>query len=371
MNPSPSPMKALLLAIFLVGIGFVVGYGFQSSANQNRNLSSTPTPAPAQAPIVKALQASPDAKKLALTANFDNSDKAGLWIFDIKSKNANYYPSPIGWQDFVVGWKNPESLLIERERIPRGAAEATGGMYSVPVNDGKTDPENWTLHSPKLARGEKLISGFYSPDGVLHLKTRNEPKTIWRVENDKATRLDQSALAYGQNRVTRNGNQDSLFVVRDISPTDSRQALFRVENRKSTQISEPIEDLSWSYVAPSGKHFLIAREVEEEWLWTLYDIVGNSIREVKEAPIPSDVISVYWSQDEKRILGAAGDKLWIIDIPSLRCTQLGTRTGWNSDDATWIDSQTIGVASNGKLWSLEVPSGRETLLWTFPKEFWQ
>jgi hypothetical protein len=371
MNAATSPLKALLLAIFLVGIGIVVGYGFQSSANQTRNAAPTPTPIPTQAPIVKALQASPDSKKLAFTATFNNTDKAGLWIFDINSNVANYYPSPIGWQDYVVAWKNPDSLLIERERIPRGAAEATAGMYSLPIKNGETDPEEWTLHSPKLPRGEKLISGFYSPDGVLHLKTRNEPKTIWRVKDDKAEKLDQSTLAYGQNRATKDGKQNSLFVVRDISAADSRQALFRVENGKTTQISEPLEDLSWSYVAPSGKHFLIAREADEEWVWTLYDIVGNSIRRIKEAPVPSDVISVYWSPDEKRILGAAGEKLWIIDTPSLKCTQLGTRSDWYSDDSTWIDNQTVGVASSGKLWSIKVPSGQESLLWTFPKEFWQ
>jgi len=371
MNSSPSPLKALFLAIFLVGIGFLVGYGFQSSANQQRNALPTPTPVSKQAPLVKALQASPDGQKMALTATYSNSDKAGVWIYDFKTKKTNYYSSPLGWQDYVVGWKNSQSLLIERERIPRLAVDATAGLYSAPVTDGKTDAENWKLYSPTLPRGEKLISGFYSPDGVLHLKTRHEPKTIWRVEGEKAIRLDDSAMAYGQNRVARSGKQETLFVVRNMSITDSRQALFRVENGVTTQISQPFEDLTWSYVAPSGKQFLIAKQDDEEWAWTLYDIEAKSIRKVKDGLIPSDVISVYWSRDEKRILGAAGDKLWIIDIPSLKCTQLGTRSDWSTDDATWIDDQTVGVASDGKLWSVDAQTGKDTLLWTFPDQFWQ
>lgn len=369
MNSTVSPVKALLLAIFLVGIGFFVGYGFQSRANEQRNSASNNSNNNRQAPIVKAFHASPDSQKLALTAVFSGSNKAGVWIYDLKTNVANNFASPAGWQDYVVGWKNPDSLLVERERIPRLVADATAGMYAAPVVDGKTSDDQWTPFKTHLKSSEKLISGFYSPDGVLHLKTRREPKTIWRIEDDQAVKLDNSNNAYGQNRVTRINNKNILYTVRDISDIDSRQALFRVENGAATQISQPFEDLSWSYVAPSGKQFLIAQQGDEEWIWTLYDIEAKSIKEIKSAGVPSDVISVYWSPDEKHILGAAGDKLWLIDIPSLTCKQLGMRDSWSSDDATWIDNQNVGIAAGGKLWKVDLATGKETALWEFPEQF--
>ena len=367
-----SPFKILALALFLVGIGFLVGFGFQSRASQqanngNGNGGAKATPTPAPAPVVRTMQAAPDATKLAITATFANSANAGIWILNLQTRQTTYSASPAGWQDYVVSWKDNATLLLERERIPRPAAEATGGMYEAPVSEGETREDQWSFVTPKLPRGDRLISGFYGTDGDLHLKTRSEPKAIYRVEGDAARKLDDSAFAYGQNRVV-NG---SLFVVRDLSPRDSRQALFRVQGGAARQISPPLEDVAWSYVAPSGKSFLTAREEVENWVWTLYEIGENGLKKVREAPIPLDVISVFWSPDEKRILGAAGERLWNIEMPLLRATPLGSRTDWSADDVAWIGNSAVAVASQGEIWRVDVPSGKTDSLWKFPREFWK
>jgi hypothetical protein len=142
---------------------------------------------------------------------------------------------------------------------------------------------------------------------------------------------------------------------------------------KARQISPAWDDVVWSYVSHSGRQIIVSRidENEVDWNWTLYRITPQGVGQIKNARVPADVISVYWSRDEKRVLGAAGEKLWIIDVPSLKTTQLGPKTTWKADDATWIGPQNaVAVASGGEIWRVEVPSGKAVRLWRFPVQFW-
>ena len=374
--------RALILGGALLGTGFFVGLGFQSRATeQARNgprASVTATPAPA--PLVKGLRSSPDGRLLAFTGIYNNYGRGSVWIVDLKTKRARAANSPTGWQDYVAAWRNDgRALLLEREKIPRPASKAKAGIYSAPVDVASLssgEPQNIT---PPLPRGEKIVSGLYAPDGTLILKTRSDPKTLFRVEgqgeNARAVAIDRATITYGQNRPVKIGKRTVYYVVRDLDKEPDKVALFRVENAKAKQIS-PIWDeseITWSYVSPSGKQLLLARnEGELDWQWTLYNIEGNSVKQLKTAVVPGDVITVYWSPDEKSIVGAAGEKLWLISLPDLKTTQIGTRGDWNADDVTWIGNQdAVAVAAGGELWRVEVPSGRANKIWRFPDNYWK
>jgi len=72
------------------------------------------------------------------------------------------------------------------------------------------------------------------------------------------------------------------------------------------------------------------------------------------------------------VLGSSGDKLWLIDIPTLKTKQLGTRADWRADDAAWLNrEQAVVVAAGGVLWKVRVPDGTATQLWRFPTEYWK
>ena len=188
--------------------------------------------------------------------------------------------------------------------------------------------------------------------------------------------FDRAAVTYGQNRAVKIGDRTVYYVVRDLDTGKAdKVALFRVENARATQISPAWDEseIVWSYVAPSGRQLLLARyEGEEDWQWTLYNIEAKTVKKIKTAVVPGDVITVYWSPDETQIVGAAGEKLWLIRVPDLQATPLGTRTDWNADDVTWIgDKNAVAVAAGGELWRVEVPSGQATKVWRFPDEYWK
>ena len=374
--------RALVLGIALLATGFFVGLGFQSRAAQQARTApataATPTPAPA--PLVKGLRSSPDGRLLAFTGIYNNYGRGSVWIVDLKTKRARATASPAGWQDYVAAWREDgRALLIEREKIPRPTAKAKAGIYSTPVDGASLsmgEPENRT---PNLPRGEKIVSGLYAPDGTLILKTRSDPKTLFRIEgkgdSERAVSIDRAAITYGQNRAVKVGNRLLYYVVRDIDNQPDKIALFRVENARARQISPAWNEseIAWSYVSPSGKQLLLARaEGETDWQWTLYDIENAGVKKVKTAVVPGDIVTVYWSPDEKQILGAAGEKLWRISIPDLGATQLGARADWNADDATWIgDQSAVAVAAGGELWRVDVPSGQAEKIWRFPNEYWK
>lgn len=374
--------RALILGGVLLATGFFVGLGFQSRATQQTRTGPTAqtTATPAPAPLVKGLRSSPDGRLLAFTGIYNNYGRGSVWIVDLKTKRARAAASPAGWQDYVAAWRaDGRALLLEREKIPRPAAKAKAGIYSAPVDTASLstgEPENIT---PPLPRGEKIVSGLYAPDGTLILKTRNDPKTLFRVEgkgkNQRAVAVDRAAVTYGQNRPVTLGKRTIYYVMRDLEKQPDKVALFRVENARAQRIS-PVWDESeivWSYVSPSGKQLLLARyEGESDWRWTLYNIENESVKKIKTAVVPGDVITVYWSPDEKRIVGAAGEKLWLISLPDLKATQLGTRSDWNADDVTWLGNQNaVAVAADGELWRVEVPNGQAEKVWRFPDNYWK
>ena len=374
--------RALVLGGALLATGFFVGLGFQSrAAQQARSAPATAaTPTPAPAPLVKGLRSSPDGRLLAFTGVYSNYGRGSVWIVDLKTKRARATASPAGWQDYVAAWRGDgRALLIEREKIPRPAARAKAGIYSTPVDGASLSTGEPADMTPNLPRGEKIVSGLYAPDGTLVLKTRSDPKTLFRVEGkgeaERAIRIDRAAITYGQNRAVKVGNRTLYYVVRDIEKRPDKVALFRVENARAKQISPAWNEseIAWSYVSPSGKQLLLARaEGETDWQWTLYNIEAQSVAKLKTAVVPGDVVTVYWSPDEKRILGAAGEKLWLISMPDLKATQLGTRADWNADDATWIgDQNAVAVAAGGELWRIAVPTGQAAKIWRFPDEYWK
>ncbi len=374
--------RALVLGGALLATGFFVGLGFQSRAAQQARsapvTAATPTPAPA--PLVKGLRSSPDGRLLAFTGIYNSYGRGSVWIVDLKTKRARATASPAGWQDYVAAWREDgRALLVEREKIPRPAAKAKAGIYSTPVDGASLstgEPEDLT---PALPRGEKIVSGLYAPDGTLVLKTRSDPKTLFRVEGagagGRAIPVDRAAVTYGQNRAVKIGARTVYYVVRDIDKQPDKVALFRVENARARQISPAWneDEIVWSYVAPSGKQLLLARaEGELDWQWTLYNIEGDGVKKRKTAVVPGDVVTVYWSPDEKQILGAAGEKLWLISIPDLKATQLGARADWNADDATWVGNQSaVAIAAGGELWRVTVPTGQAEKIWRFPNEYWK
>ena len=374
--------RAVVLSGVLLATGFFVGLGFQSRATEQARSApnAKPTATPAPAPLVKGLRSSPDGRLLAFTGIYNNYGRGSVWIVDLKTKRARAAASPAGWQDYVAAWQGDgRALLIEREKIPRPAAKAKAGIYKAPVDGASlsmSEPQNMT---PALPRGEKIVSGLYAPDGSLILKTRSDPKTLFRVEGTgKAARaipIDRAAVTYGQNRAVKIGTRTVYYVMRDIEKQPDKIALFRVENAKARQISPAWneEDVIWSYVSPSGKQLLLAGyEGDEDWKWTLYNIEANTVKRLKTAVVPGDVITVYWSPDEKQILGAAGAKLWLINLPDLKATALGARSDWNADDVTWIgEEKAVAVAAGGELWRVDVPSGTASQVWRFPNEYWK
>ena len=370
--------RALILGGALLVTGFFVGLGFQSRAAQQARSAPTAQPAtpPPPAPLVKGLRSSPDGRLLAFTGIYNNYGRGSVWIVDLQTKRARATASPVGWQDYVAAWRaDGRALLLEREKIPRAAAKAQAGVYLAPVDGASLsagEPQNIT---PDLPRGQKIISSLYAPDGTLVLKTRSDPKALLRVAGKQTFPIDRAAVTYGQNRVVQIGKRTVYYVVRDIQNQPAKLALFRVENSKARQIS-PVwdaDEIVWSYVSPSGKQLLLARnEGESDWQWTLYNIEANAVKKLKVAVVPGDVITVYWSPDEKQILGAAGAKLWLISVPDMKVKQLSARADWNADDATWINHQSaVAVAANGELWRVEVPSGNATKVWRFPDEYWK
>jgi hypothetical protein len=184
--------------------------------------------------------------------------------------------------------------------------------------------------------------------------------------------VDEAGRKLLQHRPVKVGNQTEFLTVRDAPNGDGSLALYRVRNGQSRQISPNWNDVSWTYVAPSGRSLILARSIGDDWEWTLFDIETNSVKERKTATIPGDVIAVYWSPDEKTVLGVAGEKIWKIVVPSLEVDAIGTRTDWNADDAAWLDDgKFAAIAAAGELWRVDVESGTAEKFWRFPAQFWK
>jgi len=374
MRQGPPLAGSLLLGVGLVALGFVVGYGFHSRAAQNAAKTSAPiTSLRTSPPLVKGLHSSPDGSLLAFTGVWDRSSHAGVWVVNPRTGRARVTPSPLGWEDFVSQWRaDGRALLTEREKIPRATAEAKAGLFQTSVDRAtlsSSEPQDVT---PPLPSKEKLVSGTFAPDGSLLLKTRREPKSLFLANGGSARLIDRSPNSYGQNRAVRQSGRTVIYAVRDVAK-GAGVALYRIESGHTTALSPPLEGVSWSYVSPSARWLVVARENSDtgDFEWTLYAIESKGVRELKRQTVPSDAISVYWSPDEKQILGAAGQKLWSIAVPSLKVRQIGAKSNWNADDASWIGNQNaVAIAASGTLWRVDVGSGKAKEVWKFPSQFW-
>ena len=390
--------RVVFLAAILLGLGFVAGYGFQS--RQRVEVMPTPTPqptktddetAPSLAPVVKGLRVRPNDRLLAFAGIYDGSQRAGRFVFDLQTRRMSVEETPVGWQDYVVQWSDDGGkILFEREKIPRPVAEASGGLYqetirAAPLASAKSSPlpnaenaqtrreEPLGLAGGAAPPGEKIIAGQWGPGGLI-IKTRREPKALYLMRDQNAVPLDQAGLTYYQNRaILENGNL-ALYVIRNLPGSREKFGLFRVQNNKAKPLSPVFENVSWAYIAENARWMIVCHPSQNgnNWRWELYSIAPNAAKLVKTAQVPSDVIVVYWSPDFKHVLGSSGDKLWLIDIPTLKTKQLGTRADWRADDAAWLNrEQAVVVAAGGILWKVRVPEGTATQLWRFPAGYWK
>ena len=401
-EPHLTPLRAAVAATALLCLGFAVGYGFHTSQSANRISSTRPAPKPTDTPTstlansalpnststpkpfapipptTKGLRVSPDGKRVAFTGVYGDGVRAARFVLDLQSGAVDVRETPRGWQDFVVQWnRDSRKILFDREKIPRGVAEATAGLHEerFEYSNDKIMAQTPRNLTPKgvLPRGEKSFSGLWTPDGELVVKTRREPKSLFQIKNGRAVLLDRANGSYLQNRVVRENGRDVLYVVRELSNSPD-SALFRVANGRARQIGETLRDVEWTYVADSARWMIVCRTSpnSRNWLWTLYRVSSTRATRSSTRSVPGDVISVFWSPDERAILGASGESLWTVSVPSLNTKRIGVKRDWEADDAGWIPQQNaVVVASRGTLWRVDVTSGQARALWKYPARFWK
>ncbi len=388
MKTPPRTVAAALLALGLPALGFVAGYGY-GIGKYTEAKSSIAKPLPkALAPVVKGMRVSPNGRFVAFTGVYDQSRRSSRFVFDLRSGKWSAQEAPLGWQDYFSQWSADSSeVLFEREKIPRPVAEAKGGVYGEKVLSGATSKasnssvgaDGPAFSQPRALTqgvapgGEKIVTGFWDDRGHLIIKTRSEPKALYRVDNGRAVLVDRSPGTYQQNRAVTENGRTVYYVVRDAGP-EGAVALFRIDGKQVRQLSERLEDVAYSYVTENGRHMIAARyaDNEEDWRWTLYAITPARALKKAEATIPGDVISVYWSPDFRHVLGSSGQSLWLIDVPSLRVRRLGQRRNWNADDAAWTsDGKNVLVAADGRLYEIGIANGRERERWRFPASYWK
>jgi hypothetical protein len=378
-----------VLAIILVGLGFAVGYGYHTVQSAPSTIQSPDAETVSTPPLVKGLRVSPDDRLVAFAAVFDQSRRAARFVFDLKTNTYTTANTPRGWQDYITQWSaNGRAVLFEREKIPRPVDDTTAGIYQEKVwlnpgapKQGAVKPQTAPpqLMTEGLApRAEKVVAGFWAPNGQLIIKTRRETKSLYAVRGGVASFVDHSSGTYEQNRAITENGKPVYYVVRDISgageKTTGDTALFRVENAKAQQISDALEDPTWVYVAENARWMIACRQADNgtDWIWTLYSVAPHQARRVRSAQVPGDVIAVYWSPDFKHVLGAAGQSLWLIDVPSLHVHRLGARMDWSADDAAWMNRENaVVVASAGRLWRVALPHGAQRELWKLPPAYWR
>ncbi len=370
--------RAALLGVGVLMCGFVAGYGYGVGVNrQEKNvLQQQPKPRPF-APIVKGMRLAPDGRQLAFAAVYDSSQRSSRFVVDVESGRFSAQETPVGWQDYVVAWNRAgNQFLVKRERIPRPVAEASAGFYEQKILPGQWPRLSGDMEAikPKLPSGETVIAGFWDDRDRFVVKTKREPKKLLVPQNQKLATFDSSSDDYLQNRVVTENGRSVAYVVRNVGAIGSPLALFRVENGVAKNLSGDLADMVWAYISDDSKWMIAARyaDNQKDWQWSLYHITPAKATKVKTAQIPGDVIGVYWSPDFKTILGANGESLWLIDIPTLKARKLGDKRLSNADDATWsVDSKSVYVATDGKLWHVDVKSGAMRVLWTFPDQYWQ
>lgn len=379
----PSPVQAAFVALVLVVLSFIGGYGYgvgiRNRASDGTLVVPGATPkAPKTAPQVKGLRASPDDKYVALTAVYDQSRLAARIVVDLNSQKSTEAQTPPGWQDYITQWSaDSKKILFERERIPRPVADATAGLYSTQMEaekDGKmpTPGEPELLTQGVDVPGEKIIAGFWTPNDHLVLKTRREPKSLWEVETGGSRLIDRAGVNFQQHRAVIEGGKTVFYTVRDVPGDGGVAALFRVVNGKAKRLSDDLSGAVWVYLEDHAHFMTVCRQGEGgDWQWTVYSISERGAKILKTARVSGDVSSVYWSPDGKHILGAGGQSLWIVDVPSLQARRLTARTDWNADDACWLSKEkAVLVASQGVLSKVSF-NGQTREIWRFSDGYWR
>lgn len=382
-----SPARAAFLAASLLVLGFLVGYGFHTASRdeENRPASTRATVMLRRQPIVKGLRVSPDGKLAAFAAVVGNQ-RAFRVIVDLKTKKISARPSPRGWQDYLVQWSaDGKRLLFDREKIPRAVEDATPGLHAEDVSRPRQSANRDFLaratprpltSSDILPAGEKSMAGFWAPGGELVVKTRREPKSLYKVQNGQITPIDRAGVTYYQNRAVRENGQLVFYVVRDIPGAERTQsALFRVANGKAIRISAPLGEAAWIYVAEGARWMIVCRDEDaDNWRWELFAVMPKRATKVRDAAVTKDISGVFWSPDGKNVLGASGKSLWLVSVPALKTRRLGARQNWNADDAAWIpagdNKNDILVAAGGALWKVEAKSGAARRVLQLPEPFW-
>jgi hypothetical protein len=374
MKSTRSAAAAAFLAFAILALGFVAGLGYQSW--QHAQQQSGAKGSTLQPPVVRNLRLSTDDRLLAFTAIYNNATQAGRFVFDLQSYRWNEKKSPTGWQDSIAQWSDDgRSVLFEREKIPRSAQSASPGLYEekIGARDGelqRTEPD----FLAGTANGESVTAGFRTEDGRLVLKTRRESKALYLHRDGDDTLIDRSPGTYYQNRAVRENDTTVYYVVRDVALSNKAIGLFRIANGKTHRIGGTLSDVVWAYLADDAKQMIVCRYAPNghDWEWSLYRVAPDSLRLVRKNVVPEDVIAVYWSPDYKRVLGAAGKSLWIIELPTLHARRVGARNDWNADDAAWLKHENaVIVAARGHLWKVNITDGTRREVWKFPDEYWR
>jgi len=373
-----SPLKVTLFSLTLLVLGFIIGLGYQSYQNAAVHQKSATATAPPSPPVTRSLRVSPDDQLVAFTAIYHGYNQSSRFVFDLKNYHWNAVDTPTGWQDSMVQWGNDgRTLLYERSKIPQIVTGAEAGLYSEKITTDKNAPQ-WEgqqqLSKNLHQSGERIYAGFWTAQNHLVVKTQHSDRSLFTINNGKMTSLDHSPGTYYQNRAISTAQGNDYYVVRDIDRGGKQAALFRIHDQHTTQIGQPFGDIIWAYLSENAKWLLLCSNAPngEDWIWTLWQVQNDTLKKVKTAQVPGDVIAVYWSPDFKHILGAVGNGLWLIEVPSLKVRKIGKNNDWHADDAAWFNHENaILVAAEGKLWKVDVSSGKRTEIWKFPNKYWE
>jgi hypothetical protein len=183
--------------------------------------------------------------------------------------------------------------------------------------------------------------------------------------------VDRAGVNFQQHRAVVENGKTVFYTVRDVPGDGGTAALFRVVNGKAARLSEELSGAIWVYLEDRAHYMTVCRQGEGgDWQWTVYSVTPRGAKMLTTARVPGDIGQVYWSPDGRRILGAGGRSLWIVDIPTLASHQLTGRTDWNSDDACWLSKDSaVLVAAKGELYKVAL-SGAVRKIWRFGEGYW-
>lgn len=378
-----SSWRVAVLGAVLLLLGFGVGYGFHTrQAAQVPRAGNSAARALAE-PLFKGLHVSPDDRYLAFAGIYQQLSHASRFVLDLQSQRCSAVELPVGWQDYPTQWSNDShAILFEREKIPHPVEDATAGIYTERIDPGDFSDRASVTSRPESAQlltqdapppGEKIITGQWTADRHLIVKTRRESKALYAWQIGGAALLDRAAVNYLQTRTVRENGRTVVYAVRDVPGQPEQNALFRIDRGVARRLGPAVTGLTWAYLTENARWLIYCRPgAGDNWQWSLYAVTPTALRLAREAAVPGDVVSVYWSPDGHTILGASGQSLWAISIPSLQTRRLGDRTDWNSDDAAWLaHSPAVIVAANGRLWRVEIADGKARQIWRFPERYWR